>query len=1454
MIYESSEIMELTRDEVLKYAQTMPGNVAVYIAGKELETIYYSPQIPALSGLTDSEYDEIIKKDASDIILKEDRTYVAKKITEAFERGTEIDCVYRIFNKDKGYIWVHATAKKVGESGGKPVLITIFLNTSLETDVYSELLDSLDNIVYVISRENWDILYANKYALHMWEKIDDYTGKKCHEFVNGTSEPCQWCSILKMGNKDKYSIETYDEPHKCWLRIECKKSVWRDRPAYIIRALDISEEKKAHRKLENEKTELQKIIDGIPTGVVVYNINPKGILFEAANPYAVDLLNVEGDIGNSQAEFYKRVYREDKTLVISAMKQLSLSGGKASVSFRYSYSNGIYKWLHIEATTVTQPDGTLRVFSNISDVTNQKETELENLRSNKILSERNRELYNILNYVPAGTCVFRKTNGRIVCISANPYYSELIGIPQSKLVGESFEEIEKRIHPDDRARHESETVSLLEKQRSSSGTYRFFNNKSGRYIWLHIEARLIVQPDGIEAAYFSYTDITDRKEMEEQLNESRMRYKLAIEGAKLAVWEYDVREHKIFSPENALSVHGVPDVIENVPESMFPMFAEGESEKLKKMYAELESGKKDIVTGEFWAKWISGQPRRCERITYSIVKDSSGKPVKAYGIGQIITEQKLAEEQYKQSMQDLLSTNPMSLCTFRLNLSKNSCSDGHSASEFILNNLSSDTADGFFENVGKLIHDEKEYEKFQKIFNCEALITSYVTGKTQINMNYRREFTEKTMRWVTTYLKMVRNPNSGDIEAIIYSFDTDAKKTEEEISQYLTDEEYDYIAILNAQTEKIQFTHSGKEWAENNETLFSDPEKESSYNDVMEYMANKWISSKNRADFYRNASTEKIIDALSRTGQYEFNVLEKLQGKRVTCRQIRCRYLDDLRSRILITQRDITDMYLHQQREVNEIKEESEKTKDILNSVLCGIAVIRVEKPDKLTTEYANDQMYYMLGFDEEHAGEDACRKMKDDCRNNIIDYIDPDDAERVKQIFIYSFDKSGFVIENFGFRKSNGEYLRMSAEARVRESAANYRVFYIVLRDISEELRLKGELFRRLDREQELRQKATEANKAKSDFLSNVSHDMRTPLNAVIGYTDLAIKSEGQYEIADYLKKIRKSENILLDLINDTLDLSRIESGKTTLTYAPVNSEELFAQILSAVNPEVEKKHIILNFRKSISPLPNIYADSMRVSEIYMNILSNAVKFTPEGGKIEFITECKYIKENEIRYKVIIRDSGPGIGKEFLPKVFEPFAQERTKETANAGGSGLGLAIVKSLTDKMGGTISVDSELGKGTEFTVVLDFEHAEVKEEKRIKEKAPQENTLKGKKVLLCEDNVMNTEIAKTLLEMRGIEVVCAENGAEGVEIFKKSAVSEVDAVLMDIRMPVMDGYTAAKEIRKLEREDSKTVPIIAMTADAYAADVEKANKAGMNAHIAKPVDAEKLYGTLWEFMRK
>ena len=388
-----------------------------------------------------------------------------------------------------------------------------------------------------------------------------------------------------------------------------------------------------------------------------------------------------------------------------------------------------------------------------------------------------------------------------------------------------------------------------------------------------------------------------------------------------------------------------------------------------------------------------------------------------------------------------------------------------------------------------------------------------------------------------------------------------------------------------------------------------------------------------------------------------------------------------------------------------------------------------------------------------------------------------------------------------------------------------------------------------------EAAEKADAANKAKSTFLFNMSHDIRTPMNAIVGFTDIALHQNSVAEIHDSLEKVRESSKHLLSLLNDVLDLSRIESGKAVFFPEPVDITKLTDDVLAIMNGLLYNRDLKFEVYRERPKNPYVLADATRIREVLTNFLSNAVKFTKDGGTVTLdVSSHPGEDDKHIVARYIVKDNGIGMSEEFQKKLFKPFSQEDDRGARTQyKGTGLGMAIAKEYVEMMGGSIAVESQKGVGTTFTVEIPLELTE--QGIRQKQEEPVHHDLTGVNVLMAEDNDLNAELATVMLEDAGMAVTRAFDGKEAVELFKNHPQGTYDIILMDIMMPNMDGHQAAKTIRAMgtERPDAATIPIIAVSANAFAEDIKASLDSGMNGHVSKPLNMKEVTDTIAKYIK-
>ena len=792
--------------------------------------------------------------------------------------------------------------------------------------------------------------------------------------------------------------------------------------------------------------------------------------------------------------------------------------------------------------------------------------------------------------------------------------------------------------------------------------------------------------------------MTAEKEAEIAVRQSRQIYESAVETAQLVVWQYDVRTHSILltgavSPVNAPA----GGRLENVPASLLPFIDEADAPAFLEMYREIDGGAPSAAS-ELRYRFTPGEELRCVRVTLTNTFDESGQPVTAYGIGQDITARRLEEEKYARLYRQLVEANPKALGTFRLNLTKNLCGEGQSPYPAILALQSSGTADGYLDAVQSKIEDEAVRGVFCGRFTREKLLRAFRAGVTQLTLDFPIFSPDGRLVWVSGFLNMIQNPGTGDVEAITYALDITARKKSEAIIRRVTDENCDYIGLLDVRAHTIEFRNTNAAAGEARLHGKTDSDE------YLRYAVSHTVAPEDRENILRCAAIDHLAGELAGGGTYTLTFCCPLKDGRARRKQLQYSWLNNARREILVIQTDITAAY-----------------------------------------EQAQQQLR------------------------------------------------------------------RMEAALHAAE----------------------------------------EANRAKSEFLSRISHDIRTPMNVIGSMTAFAFEDMADPEkLKKDLREIQTSNTFLLSLINDILDLSKIDSGRIELHPEPYPYADYIANIRSMFEPLCRQKG--LRFLIEEGEIDGtVITDRIRLNQIALNLLSNAVKYTPPGGTVICRTAGARLPDGRIDCRIEVSDTGIGMSEEFQKMMFEPFTQEAgsSRCAGQAGGTGLGLSIVKRIVDLMDGTIAVRSETGRGTDITVRFAFPEAEEAPaaDCALPARDAADGPLHGS-VLLAEDHPINAEIAQRLLEGFGLEVVWAHDGEMAVSLFSGEPAGTFAAVLMDIQMPRMNGYDAARAIRALPRRDAQTVPIIAMTADAYAEDVERCLRAGMNAHVAKPLDPKLLRRTL------
>lgn len=965
--------------------------------------------------------------------------------------------------------------------------------------------------------------------------------------------------------------------------------------------------------------------------------------------------------------------------------------------FEYQFRNldgaGEYIWIGIRASHKTLSAETERFYASYYNVSQyiSRQNELEDYGSH---------LNTILGNIPGGVVVFFEREGEIRLEYANAGFYALHHGSAEYWAGQSANPVDWLV-PEDQELFWEEFRKVKSGEKTEGSVVYRVTGEDGLPHWVWNQFRRAYQRENVQYYYSSFIDMDRQVAAEQEILRDKQMYDDAALSAKLIIWSYDPRTRQAAMMRSGYTEIicrklKVPYIIDNVVDTLVPYVYPDDQEVFREVYRKIDNGEESAEC-EFRFRMPSHEAWQRERLILKRVNDKNGRLLSFYGYGQNITEQRQSEEKFNRAYARI--ENPNSYGSFHLNLTKNWCGDGSagkSGIKTVLDLQKSGTVDGYFKAFAGVISDDAVQVDFFERFDRRKLLEGFERGTERVTIEYPVIYENGKKHWREGFLDMIKNPGTGDIEAITYSNDIDAKKRDEFIMNKLIHEHFDYIGIIHPKEKTFEF-RSRKPWI-----TYGEVGEELLYEKCVEFIRNQFVKEDERIIFDRAVALDNITRDLNASETRVITYL-KTEDAKTSCIRLQYSWLEEKGGEILVLRSDVTESY-----------------------------------------------------------------------------------QEETRQI----------------------------------------------------ELLEKG------------KRAAEAASIAKSEFLSRMSHDIRTPLNGIMGMTYLAKKQSNPARTADCLEKIDTSSRFLLSLVNDVLDMAKAESGKITLSPEPYTNEEFENYINSIIAPLCEERGQTFSYEPVVT-LSNVVPlyDKLRANQVVFNLLSNAIKYTPEGGEIRFRLFQKKLSEKHMMEHIEIIDNGIGMSEEFQKVLFEPFTRESREDFAEARGTGLGLAITKQLVDAMGGKISVSSRPGVGTTFRLEFYIDCVPAAgAENDTEQDLRRDIRISGKHILLCEDHPLNQEIAKLMLEEKWALVTVAGDGQEGLKAFLNSSIGYFDCILMDIHMPVMDGYETAKTIRKLPRADAKSVPIIAMTADAFAEDIQKCLDVGMNGHIAKPVDPEKLYKML------
>lgn len=849
-------------------------------------------------------------------------------------------------------------------------------------------------------------------------------------------------------------------------------------------------------------------------------------------------------------------------------------------------------------------------------------------------------------------------------------------------------------------------------------------------------------------------------------------------------------------------------------------------------------------------EYIAGGATRCEQI-YRLLKgngdyvwvknrlfmvlDEGGDRI-VYADYSDMTDERREQDRLRRQYDNILLqhyrvTGPDTLIAGHCNITRNRIMEIMDYTDSDLLERFGTVREEFFTGIAGLVAPE-ERQAFLDMYLNEPTLAAFKRNDMAQKMDCFITLPRETCgRHVQFLVNMIKTPDSGDVTGILTVTDITAKYISDLILRKLSVGNYELIVDIDLMKNQYVILTG-------NDALDKNIEREGCYTDTINTILSDKIVPKDRDNTARLLDNEYILERLAREDNYSFHYSAVDESGEVLMKNLTIFAIDLRIGRICLARTDITDSVREQKSMLNVMAYTFE---------LMGFIDIQSRAFTMYTRQIILENLPPCVMSDYDEAVTEILGLYSPEDRREDGEK----DAAEVLQLtgLIEELRKrpAGYDFV-FPYRTEQGVLYK---QFNILWGDANHKQVCIVRADVTEMLESEHRTKNALKEALAL---AEEANQAKSNFLFSMSHDIRTPMNAIIGMTTLATAHLNDREkVADCLQKISFSSQYLLSLINDILDMSKIESSTIVLKREPLSVAGMTEQVCSIIEPQVRAARQQFDVGMEGVVHSDFYGDGMRIKQILINILSNAVKFTPEGGQIRMIIEeLPAEKTGWIRYRFTISDTGIGMSEDFLSHIFERFV--RSNNATGVEGTGLGLSITKGLVDLMDGRISVESQVNEGTTFRIELECEAAAKAARLEDNHEVIADDTIDGCCFLVAEDNEINAEILCELLSMFGAKSVVRADGVQVVEEFCRTQPGTYDGILMDIQMPVMNGYDAAQAIRKMDRADAVSIPIIAMTANAFSEDVEASLAAGMDAHVAKPLDVKVLKQVLSRAVKK
>lgn len=1160
--------------------------------------------------------------------------------------------------------------------------------------------------------------------------------------------------------------------------------------------------------LKEMQLEKDHLVNSIPGGIASYRVEGQRFIPVF---FSDGVMALSGHTRKEYEEMAREdalniIYEPDRERVLEAAKSAVISGEVLDVSYRMYHKNGSLIWIHLNGRRMGPLAESTRFYAVFTG-----------------MSSETRLFQSIVNETADGIYIIGKQN----------YDLLYVNMPQGNedrkpvSVGQKcYKALYAKDRPCEFCTLRTHKADGKNHEMAVDGTDRYYSTRFRETDWNGIPAYLKYVKDITE-------EVRNRKEKERLEQYFQTVLKNLPGGVAVMRYQVDGSMTPEFLSEGFMSMTRMSQ------EEAWALYR-------KDAMAGVHPADKDALEAKIQA-YIQEGGSKCEAIyrlksgpdnylwvksTFTLIQNEGGDG-RFYAVYHDMTKEREEQERIRQQYKDLIlqhyrTPDPNALIIGHCNITQNQILEIIDHTDSKLLETFGYVREEFFTGVSTLIVEEKERKKFLDMYLNEPTLAAFRRNDTeQILRCFIKVPKEKRGRYVQFTVNLVETPDTGDITGILTVTDITEQTISDRILHQLSVTSYDFVLDLNI--EEDTYTILAR-----NKAADCVPKEHGIHSERMEYMASHMVVPKDREEYRRALKLENVYQRLKTEGAYTFSFSLFNENGDIRTKTMTVSAVDLRLGRVCLIRTDVTASVREQQGMLNMLAYTFELAGFIdVNSRMLTMytrETVLENLPPYILDDYDKSAARFASDYGLESGREEA------------------EEQFRLETMLKRLEEKPSGYDFVFPYHSENGFRYK---QINVLWGDANHTTVCLVRADVTDMLTAEREAKTALEKALAL---AEEANQAKSEFLSAMSHDIRTPMNAIMGMTALAFAHiEDQERVEDCLKKISISSKHLLSLINDVLDMSKIERASITLGRMKITMTELLNQLTAIMAPQAKTQGIEFEVKSEGVIHKQFYGDSLRINQILLNILSNAVKFTPEGGKVSFLAEEVSVDQEQkrVRYRFTVRDTGIGMSEEFLKHLFEPFT--RSRSAAKVEGTGLGLSITKGLVDLMGGTISVESQVHHGTTFQVELNCDYLDDVEagmpvEEELLLGLETDKIFKGRHFLIAEDNEINAEILVELLAMHGAQSTVKCDGVQTVKAYRDAEPGTYDAILMDIQMPEMNGYEATRVIRQTCRDDAAGIPIIAMTANAFAEDIQAAREAGMTAHIAKPVDVDVLKVTL------